>query len=71
MVHIDEIIARFRALPDDENLRVLDAVLTDLAKPGERIEYVWAIEARKRWNGYKTGQIRTVSYEELMRKYDR
>jgi len=71
MVHIDEIIARYRALPDDENLRVLDAVLTDLAKPSERIEYVWAIEARKRWNGYKTGQIRTVSYEELMRKYDR
>ena len=28
-------------------------------------------EARKRWNSYKAGRLQTVSYEELMRKYNR
>ena len=71
MVHLDEIVARFRALPDEEKLRVLDAILTDLDKPDDKIDRVWAKEVRKRWNRYKAGQLRTVSYEELLRKYNR
>ena len=42
MVHLDEIVARFRALPDEEKLRVLDAILTDLDKPDDKIDRVWA-----------------------------
>ena len=71
MVPLDEIVARFRALSKEEKLRVLDAILTDLAKPNEAINHVWTVEARKRWDSYKAGQIQTVSYEELMRKYNR
>jgi hypothetical protein len=71
MVHIEEIVARFRALSNEEKLRVLDTILKDLAKPSDRIDHVWAVEAHKRWNSYKAGQIRSVSYERLMRKYNR
>jgi len=71
MVHLDEIVARFRALPDEEKLRVLDAILTDLDKLDDKIDRVWAKEVRKRWSRYKAGQLRTASYEELLRKYNR
>jgi putative addiction module component (TIGR02574 family) len=67
----DKLVTEIRALPDEEKLRVLDALLTDLDKPDQEIDQVWAEEARKRWNNYKAGRLQTVSYEELMRKYNR
>jgi len=67
----EKLVTEIRALPDEEKLRVLDAILTDLDKPDPEIEQVWAEEARKRWNSYKAGRLKTVSYEDLMRKYNR
>ena len=67
----DKLVSEIRALPDEEKLRVLDAILTDLDKPDDEIDHIWAVEARKRWNAYKAGRLRTVSYEELMSKYSR
>ena len=67
----DRLVTEIRALPDEEKLRVLDAILTDLDKPDQEIDQVWAEEARKRWDSYKAGRLQTVSYEELMRKYNR
>jgi putative addiction module component (TIGR02574 family) len=69
--HADKLLSEIRALPDEEKLRVLDAILTDLDKPDSDIDHVWAMEARKRWADYKAGRLPTVSYEELMRKYNR
>jgi hypothetical protein len=45
----ERLVSEIRALPDEEKLRVLDAILTDLDKPDEEIDHVWAVEARKRW----------------------
>jgi len=67
----DKLVSEIRALPDEEKLRVLDAILTDLDKPDGEIDHIWAVEARKRWNAYKAGRLSTVSYEELMSKYNR
>ena len=67
----DKLVTEIRALPDEEKLRVLDAILTDLDKPDQEIDQIWAEEARKRWSSYKAGRLQTVSYEELMRKYNR
>ena len=67
----DKLVTEIRALPDEEKLRVLEAILTDLDKPDQEIDQVWAEEARKRWLNYKAGRLQTVSYEELMRKYNR
>lgn len=67
----EKLVSEIRALPEEEKLRVLEAILTDLDKPDDEIDHVWAVEARKRWSAYKEGRIQTVSYEELMRKYKR
>jgi hypothetical protein len=67
----DKLVSEIRALPDEEKLRVLDAILTDLDTPDHEIDQIWAVEARKRWSNYKAGRLETVSYEELMRKYNR
>lgn len=67
----DRLVSEIRALPEEEKLRLLDAILTDLDKPDPEIDHVWAVEARKRWTAYKAGRLPTVSYEELMAKYNR
>ena len=67
----DKLASEIRALPAEEKLRLLDAILTDLDKRDPEIDRVWATEARKRWIAYKAGGLPTVSYEELMAKYNR
>lgn len=60
-----------RTLTDEEKLRLVDTILTDLDKPDPEIDRIWAEEARRRWAAYKAGRIPTVSYREVMDKYSR
>ena len=70
-ISADRLVSEIRALPEEDKLRLLDAILTDLDRPDPSIDQIWAIEARKRWQAYKKGQLATVSYDELMAKYRR
>jgi putative addiction module component (TIGR02574 family) len=67
----DNLVTEIRALTEEEKLRLLEVILTDLDKPDPEIDHIWADEARKRWVAYKAGLLATVSYEELMAKYNR
>jgi putative addiction module component (TIGR02574 family) len=67
----DELLAKIKQLSDEEQLRLVDAVLTNLGTSEPQITRVWADEARKRWTAYKAGKIPTVSYEEVMAKHRR
>lgn len=46
-----------------------DALLTDLDQPDPKVRPMWVLEARRRWEAYKRGELGTISYEELMSKY--
>jgi putative addiction module component (TIGR02574 family) len=67
----DELLAKIKQLSDEEQLRLVDAVLTNLGASEPQITRVWAAEASKRWAAYKSGKIATVSYEEVMAKHKR
>ena len=67
----DNLVTEIRSLPDEEKLKVLDALLTDLDRRDPKIDRVWADEARRRWSAYIAGEVATVSYEEVMAKYPR
>jgi len=40
-----------------------------LDKPDPEIDRIWADEALKRWQAYKTGKMETVVYGQVMEKY--
>ena len=65
----EKLALEIHSLPDTEKLRLVDAILTDLDKPDPEIDRAWAEEARKRWTAYKGGRIPSVSYQEIMDKY--
>ena len=67
----DKLISEIRLLPNEEKIRVLEALLTDLHQPDPAIDAAWADEARRRWQAYKAGRLGSISYEELMSKYRR
>jgi len=67
----DKLTSEVQALSDIEKLRLVYTILADLDKPDPELDRIWADEARKRWAAYKEGKIPTVSYEELMAKYER
>ena len=68
---LDKLTEEIRVLPDTEKLQLVDTILADLDKPDPEIDKVWAEEARKRWEAYKSGRIPTVSYESVMAKHRR
>lgn len=61
--------ARLKSLSDEEKLRLVDAILTDLNTRDLKIDRIWAEEVRKRWAAYKVGKIPTVSYEEVIARH--
>lgn len=65
----DKLLSEIRALPEEEKLRLLDAILTDIDTPDPEIDRVWAKEARQRWDAYKAGRLETVSYQDLIKRY--
>ena len=67
----ENLVSEIRSLPEEDQLKVLDALLTELDARDSEIDHVWAIEARKRWKAYKAGKVATVSYQELMARYSR
>ena len=67
----EKLVKEIKSLPDVEKLRLVDAILVDLDKPDPELDRIWAEEARKRWEGYKSGLIPSLSYHEVMEKYRR
>ena len=65
----DEFAAKIKSLPDSEKIALVDSILMQLDKPDPEIDRIWANEARKRWQAYKSGKIETVTYEQVMDKY--
>jgi len=73
MKHVaDEIMEKVGELPDLEKLRVVDEILTQLDKrPDPEPDRIWADEALRRWEGCRSGLLKTVSYEEIMKPHGR
>jgi len=65
----DELSAKIKSLPDIEKIELVDSILMQLDKPDPEIDRIWADEARKRWQAYKSGKVETVSYDQVMKKY--
>jgi len=57
-----ELAEKIQSLSAVEKLDLVDSILMQLDKPDPEIDRIWAEEARKRWNSYKTGKLETVSY---------
>jgi len=69
MSNCQELYQQANQLPPLEKLRLAELLLADLDTPNPEIDSVWRDEAQKRWQAYRAGELNTVSYEAVMKKY--
>ncbi|MFZ2404335.1 MAG: addiction module protein [Methylobacter sp.] len=69
MLNSQELYQQVSHLPSLEKLRLAELLLADLDTPNPEIDAIWREEAQKRWQAYKEGGLKTVSYEAVMQKY--
>ncbi|MDO9049264.1 MAG: addiction module protein [Methylobacter sp.] len=69
MLCAKELYQQANQLPPLEKLRLAELLLADLDTPDPEIDVIWRDEAQKRWQAYQAGELKTVSYEAVMKKY--
>jgi hypothetical protein len=63
------LIREATSLPPLDKLQLVDYLLESLDMPDAEIEKLWAEESFRRWEGYKAGEIGSVSAAEVFNKY--
>jgi putative addiction module component (TIGR02574 family) len=53
-----------------ERLKLVEAILYSLDNPDNEIEKAWVAEAEARYQAYKRGEISTIDWEEIKKKYE-
>jgi len=70
MLHAKELYQQANQLPPLEKLRLAESLLADLDIPDPEIDAFWRNEAQKRWQAYQAGDLKTVCYDAVMKKYN-
>lgn len=63
------LIREATSLPPLDKLQLVDYLLESLDMPDAEIQKQWAEESSRRWEGYKAGEIDSVSAAEVFEKY--
>ena len=69
MSNSQELYQQANQLPPLEKVRLAELLLADLDTSDPEIDAIWRDEAQKRWQAYCAGELNTVSYEAVMKKY--
>lgn len=60
-------IRRLRAF---QKIQLIDFIYESLDKPDLDVQEEWIKESEKRFDNYKTGKVKSYSYEEVMKMID-
>ncbi len=63
------LILEATSLPPLDKLQLVDYLLESLDMPDTNIEKLWADESSRRWEGYKAGEVSSVTAAEVFEKY--
>ncbi|MCF6269143.1 MAG: addiction module protein [Melioribacteraceae bacterium] len=70
MENISNIIKETSSLSPTERIYIVNALLESLDKPDEKIEKLWVKESEVRYEAYKKGELKSVSWNEIKVKYE-
>lgn len=64
----EDLQKRVLSLKAKERIDLVDFILESLDNPDFKIQKNWVKESEKRYDAYKAGKIKSVSYEEVMKQ---
>ena len=60
-----------QALKPTDRLRLVEMLIADLDHPDQNIDQLWGAEAQRRLDLFRRGELKTLSHDEVMAKYQR
>ena len=69
MANTDIIFKEALTLRPSEKAQLIDRLISSLDKSDKEIDELWAKEAEDRIDAYDQGKIKTISLEEVLKKY--
>ena len=54
-----------------EKIHLVELILESLDKPDMEIQNKWIKESEKRYDAYKAGKVKALSYEEVMKRLEK
>lgn len=58
-------------LKSQDKIHLLELIIESLDKPDKEIEAKWVKESEKRYDAYKAGKLKAVSYQDVMDKLNK
>ena len=52
-----------------ERLQLIEWLAHSLDKPDEKVEQIWAEESEKRYEALRDGKVKTISLDEIIKRY--
>ncbi|MBD3345054.1 MAG: addiction module protein [Chitinivibrionales bacterium] len=59
-----------KALPPAERIRLVEAILYSLDKANIDIEQAWSAESEARYKAYQKGELETVDWDDIKKRYE-
>ncbi len=59
------LIEKALSLKPQEKLMIIEVLIKSLDEPNKEIEHIWAEEAERRLNAYRTGKLKGVPYKDV------
>jgi len=64
-----ELVTLAKMLPPEEQMALVEEILSSLDQPDAAMDQLWAKEAEDRLAAYRRGDIKAVDLEEVLAKY--
>lgn len=58
-------------LKSQDKIHLLELIMESLDRPDKEIEAKWVKESEKRYDAYKAGKVKAISYQEVMDKLNK
>lgn len=71
MESVDQLAKKAMGLKPVERIRLAEAILYSLDKPEADIEKSWIAESEARYEAFKRGEIESVDWEDIKKRYKR
>jgi hypothetical protein len=68
LTNIQQLYEQAHILPALDKLNLIERLLIDLDQPNNEIAHIWEEEAKKRWQAYQNGTLKTISYDGVMKE---
>jgi putative addiction module component (TIGR02574 family) len=64
----EELKQKILNLKSCDKIKLVELIMESLDKPDQEIEAKWVKESEKRYDAYKAGKLKSISYQKVMDK---